>query len=142
MTPEIRKAALRIAAKTALVVTIGCSGGGSSTKATPPANTGGTAGAAVVACDAHLGALATIEKDKLAADDPLKARMDVYGKVFANVGERTSPRTQECCTEHLDKGGSSSALRWECCSALPETASPSACTPWGPPCPPEMPALA
>lgn len=145
MTPEIRKAALRIAAKTALVVTMGCSGGGSSAKATPPTNTGGTASAVVVACDAHLGGLAKIQKDQLAADDPLKARMDVYGEVFANVGERTAPRTQECCTEELVKHGTGSKFRWECCSALadvPQGAEPSACTPWGPPCPPEMPALA
>ncbi|MBL9012762.1 MAG: hypothetical protein JNL83_01210 [Myxococcales bacterium] len=141
MTPEIRRAALRIAAKTALVVTIGCSGGSSSTKATPPANTGGTA-AAVVACDVHLGGLTTIEKDKLAADDPLKERMDVYGKVFANVADRTAPRTQECCNEQLAADGASSAQRWECCSALPANSQAMACTPWGPPCPPEMPALA
>ena len=141
MTPEIRKAALRIAAKTALVVTMGCSGGGSSAKTTPPANTGGTT-AAVVACDAHLGGLATIDKDQLAADDPLKARMDVYGKVFANVADRTAPRTTECCTEELTTNGSSSKLRWECCSALEPNAQAAACTPWGPPCPPEMPALA
>lgn len=142
MTPEIRKAALRIAAKTALVVTIGCSGGSSSTKATPPTNTGGSAAAAVVACDAHLAGLATIEKDKLAADDPLKGRMDVYGKVFASVADRTSPRTQECCNEELTTNGTNSKLRWECCSAVEPNTQAMACTPWGPPCPPEMPALA
>ena len=145
MTPEIRKAALRIAAKTALVVvTVGCSGGGSSTKSTPPTNTGGaSASGAVVACDAHLGALALVDsKDQLAAGDPLKERMDVYGKVFANAEERNAPRTQECCTQELATNGAGSKLRWECCSALPAQADPAACTPWGPPCPPEMPALA
>lgn len=141
MTPEIRRAALRIAAKTALVVTIGCSGGGSATKTAPPANTGGTP-APVVACDAHLAGLAKTDRDKLAADDPLKERMDVYGQVFADVGERTSARTQECCHEELTANGASSALRWECCSALPRGSEAMACTPWGPPCPPEMPALA
>lgn len=142
MTPEIRKAALRIAAKTALVMTIGCSGGGSSTKATPPANTGGSGATAVVACDAYLGGLATVEKDKLPAGDPLKERMDVYGNVFANVAERTAARTKECCTEELAAHSSSSKLRWECCSALDANSNAMACTPWGPPCPPEMPALA
>ena len=142
MTPEIRKAALRIAAKTALITAIGCSGGGSSTKATPPANAGGSAAAAVVACDAYLGSLATVEKDKLAADDPLKGRMDVYGKVFANVAERSAPRTTECCNEELATNGASSKPRWECCSALEPNTQAMACTPWGPPCPPEMPALA
>lgn len=140
MTPEIRKAALRIAAKAALVVTVGCSGGGSSAKTTPPANAGGNAEAPVVACDAYLGGLATVEKDKLASDDPLKQRMDVYGKVFANVAERSAPRTTECCNEELAAHGSSSKLRWECCSALDPNAQAMACTPWGPPCPPEMPA--
>jgi hypothetical protein len=36
------------------------------------------------------------------------------------------------------KSGAGSKLRWECCSALASDPS-GACTPWGPPCPPEMP---
>ena len=140
MTPEIRRAALRIAAKTALVVTIGCSGSGSSTT-TSPSNVATGSAAQPVACDPHLSGLATVEKDNLASSDPLRERMDVYGKVFADITARTSARTQECCTEELVTSGSSAKHRWECCSALgdvPAGAEPSACTPWGPPCPPEM----
>jgi hypothetical protein len=139
MTPEIRRAALRIAAKTALVVTIGCSGSSSSTKATP--SNAAPAGAPI-ACDAHLSGLATVEKGELAANDPVRERPDVYGKVFADVEARGSARTKECCTEELVTSGSSAKHRWECCTALdgvPAGATPSACTPWGPPCPPEMP---
>ena len=77
---------------------------------------------------------------ELPPGDPLHGKLDVYG-AFADVGARTAPRTQACCTEELVKHGSGATARFECCSALgdlPAGARGSACTPWGPPCPPEM----
>lgn len=144
MTPEIRRAALRAAAKAALVVSlgslgsIGCSGGksgGPSTSST--SNTGGsTEPAAEVSCADYLAGLPVARTGELAADDPLKDRPDVYG-AFASVADREAARTQTCCTEQLAADGSAAAQRWECCSALPAPDG-MACTPWGPPCPPAM----
>ncbi len=136
MKPEIRRAALRAAAKAALVMTIGCSGGKGSP---PPSSTtpDPVPVAAGASCADHLGGLATAKPEALAADDPLRSRGEVYG-AFADVAARQSARTQECCAEALERDGSSAAQRWECCSALPATAQAMACTPWGPPCPPQM----
>jgi hypothetical protein len=140
MTPEIRRAALRAAAKAALVVSItGCSG---SPKA-PPSNTSGGSDSKPVAaasCADYLGSLATIGHGELPDGDPLKGKTAVYG-AFKDVAARSAPRTTECCTEELKAHGSSAKARFECCSALgdvPAGAEPSACTPWGPPCPPAM----
>jgi hypothetical protein len=139
MRPEIRRAALRAAAKAALVMSIGCSSGPGSPA---PSNTTTTQGPqpAATSCAAHLDALAVVKPEELAADDPLHARMDVYG-AFADRAARDSARTQACCEETMIADGSNAAHRWQCCSALaslPAGAEPSACTPWGPPCPPEM----
>jgi hypothetical protein len=142
MTPEIRKAAVRAAAKAALVtMLVGCGGSDTKPVAGPSNTASGAPMAASVDCATHLGALAAVPQGELAAGDPAKDRNDVYGKVFSDRAARESAETQKCCTEELTKSGAGSKLRWECCSALP--ADPSgACTPWGPPCPPEMPRYA
>jgi hypothetical protein len=71
--------------------------------------------------------------------DPLKGRHDQYG-AFADPAARTAARTVACCTEVLAHDGTQADARWPCCSALAVTTGeqPMACTPWGPPCPPEM----
>jgi hypothetical protein len=95
---------------------------------------------AAASCVAHLDTLPKVKPNDLAANDPLKAKRGVYG-AFANVKDREAARTQSCCGEEMTAFGSSAKHRWECCSALPALpadAEQSACTPWGPPCPPEM----
>jgi hypothetical protein len=140
MTPEIRRVALRAAAKAALVVSLaGCSGGTRS-PAPPPANTTGRAADPIteLACPAYLDGLATTTREALAKDDPLKKQVGVYG-AFADVAARGSAKTKDCCTQDLKANGSSSKHRWACCSALGKPHdNGAACTPWGPPCPPEM----
>lgn len=144
MTPEIRRAALRAAAKTALVVSLGCSGSSKGPQPTPtnvapapatePAKT-------EPACDEYLASLATVKsREQLAEGDPLRDKPEVYA-AFSDVALRESPKTKECCTAALVRDGAGAKQRFECCSALgdvPDGATPSACTPWGPPCPPEM----
>ncbi len=144
MTPEIRRAALRMAAKAAMLGAIGCSAPAPHGPATTPApGNAAPAPTAFASCDAYLGGLATYDldvKSRLATDDPLKKRSDVYG-AFASVAERSAPRTHECCTAQLVAAGSQAKQRWACCSALdavPAGAEPTACSPWGPPCPPAM----
>jgi hypothetical protein len=138
MRPDIRRAALRAAAKTALVVSFGCS---SSPPRPPPSNTvpadGTAARPAATSCAEYLAGLATGTREELAAGDPLHDRTDVF-QVFTDVTARRSPRTRECCTEALEHDGAQAKPRWACCSALPDNAQPPACTPWGPPCPPAM----
>jgi hypothetical protein len=136
MTPEIRRAALRMAAKTALILSVGCGG---SPPPAPVQNTTPAVPAPVVeACEPYLGKLAVVKREELADDDPLRQRNDVYG-AFADAVARQSARTQQCCQEELDAKRAQAAHRWACCSALPQGAqNGAACTPWGPPCPPEM----
>ena len=135
MTPEIRRAALLVAAKATMIASLGCSGGRTPAPAAEPAPA-----APPVSCAEHLGALATAKPDQLPASDPLHGRANVYG-AFTDVDARGSARTLECCDEELTRDGSGAAHRWECCSALPESKADAlmiACTPWGPPCPPEL----
>jgi hypothetical protein len=143
MTPEIRRAALRAAAKAALVVSVGCSGGAKT--APPPENTTGSTGSAVAAaapmsCADHLASLAKGAPESLPEGDPLRGKPGVYGEVYTDRAARESARTQECCTEEINNHGSQAQARWECCSALTAQTdkSTAACTPWGPPCPPAM----
>ncbi|MCX5745531.1 MAG: hypothetical protein NT062_23895, partial [Proteobacteria bacterium] len=65
-------------------------------------------------------------------------RNDVFGEPFADPSARTSPRTHECCKEELDHDGAQAKHRWACCTVFAQNEQPFACTPWGPPCPPEM----
>ena len=138
MTPQTRRAALRMAAKAAMVLTVGCSGGQHATP--PPSNTATPTGSAPVACKPYLAGLAQSHVADLPADDPLHGKPDIYG-AFTDIAARQSAQTQQCCADELN-AGVESAYRWACCSALGH-APPNhlaACTPWGPPCPPEMPA--
>ena len=90
-------------------------------------------------CAAYLDSLATIRgSGGLAAEDPLRARTDVYG-AFRDRAAREAPRTQACCRQEIEARGADAPHRFECCSALQDETLSAACTPWGPPCPPEMP---
>ena len=144
MTPEIRRAALHIAAKTALVVSVGC--GAPQTPPRPPTPQ---------TCSAYLDQLPTTASPdlKLAPDDPIRDRMSdglgIYA-MFADATQRRAPRTQTCCSEELTSGPGTH--RGPCCSALDDGAhhepgayyggitdtERAACAPWGPPCPPEL----
>ena len=138
MTPEVRRAALRAAAKTAFVATlVGCSGASKPATEAPPSNAAPPAAAAPVSCAAHLDGLATAKPKDLPASDPLHGRNDVFG-AFTDVAARSAARTVECCKETLEKDGAQAKHRWECCSTFAINEQPFACTPWGPPCPPEM----
>lgn len=136
MTPEIRRAAIRAAAKAALITAIGCSGDPKPTTTMPSNVSTSPAVPEVKECGALLGGLEKVAQDKLADDDPLKKSNFVYGQVFADRKARESAEVQKCCTEELDKNNASSKLRWECCAAV--DGKGAACTPWGPPCPPAM----
>ena len=146
MSPEVRKAALRAAAKVAIVFSLGGCGAPAAstpTPAPPPDRGGGATQApppASVPCGTYLDGLALAANSAaLPENDPLHGRPDVYGQPFADQTARSAPRTQECCTAELTADGANAAHRWSCCSAVPEThAVVMACTPWGPPCPPEM----
>lgn len=137
MSPEIRRAALRAAAKAAFVVSIGCSSGAGKPA---PSNVAGKTGPepAAASCAEYLAGLEVVQRDQLADDDPLKEAPELYG-AFADRAARESARTRECCTEALAEGGSGEP-RWACCSALGNASGgqPGACIPWGPPCPPSM----
>ena len=139
MTPEIRRAALRMAAKTAFVASIGCSGGQAPR---PTSNIAPANGSAVADCATYLGGLASVDMDgvhTLASTDPLHDKPGVYG-AFVDLTVRGSARTHECCNEELAKGAGA-PHRWACCSAVDNVVPAgggAACTPWGPPCPPEM----
>ncbi len=156
MSPEIRRAALLIAAKTTILTTIGCSNGLSPAPGPAPTSDTPTAGSPAAAapttpaatpaataqkpCAEHLDGLATIDTSKLPNNDPLHGDTTVFG-AFADVAARNDPRTQECCREELTRDNSAAAHRWACCSALPEKdreGQAMACTPWGPPCPPPL----
>lgn len=139
MKPETRKAALRAAARTALVVSLGAASACGGAK--PTASVGNReVGEAVtpLTCDAYLDGLATAPIADLPADDPLRGRHDVYVEAFADREARASERTQQCCAEALAPPAGGGDHRWACCNALPSDAQPTACTPWGPPCPPTM----
>jgi hypothetical protein len=143
MTPQekatIRRAAVRMAAKTAaFVVTvgaIGCSGGGKAAPSNVDKTTGGTAGA----CEPYLAGLATAKPEALPEGDELKTKPGVYG-AFQDPAARSAPQTLSCCNADLKAHGAASKHRWACCSAVEgkPDAEVMACTPWGPPCPPEM----
>lgn len=157
MSPDVRRAALLAAAKATFIVSLGCArneppgaptGPTISTASTPmapepapppPAPAPEPAPATPeIPCEQHLASLATAQIDELPANDPLRARHDVYG-AFRDISARTDDRTVACCVAVLrDHNGSD--RRWPCCSsALPSTLElEMACTPWGPPCPPAL----
>jgi hypothetical protein len=148
MTPPdketIRRAAVRMAAKTAaLALTVGCSGGGKSVPSNtdPGPGTGPAQNNAQTACTTHLGGLATAKPNELPDGDPYKGKPGIYG-AFKDPAARALQQTISCCNDDLKAHGASSKHRWECCAVLestpPADGDTSACTPWGPPCPPEM----
>jgi hypothetical protein len=69
------------------------------------------------------------------------------------ASQNTTPVSDDvktCCTEHLQSDSAetwSLQYRWSCCGVLdswnnPDPAISIACTPWGPPVPPKMRAVA
>lgn len=143
MSPEVRRAALRTAAKATFIVSVGCSNVPPPAAPAEPATAPVTAPVTVTTtapatCGEYLDGLARVDHNGLAASDPLRERADVYG-AFVDVTARSSERTQQCCLEELQRDSSGAAHRWACCSALaPQSNIGSACSPWGPPCPPEL----
>lgn len=146
MTPEIRRKALRMAAKTAFVMSIGTSAGiaggcsGGATSGPAPSNV--AVQPVEQPCPQYLDALEAVDMGDLPATDPLHGQLGYYG-AFKDVAMRAAPHTQQCCKDELTTAGSSAKHRWACCSAIAKGEMPaevrgSACTPWGPPVPPEM----
>jgi len=161
VSETIRKAALRAAARTAIMLTLsGCAlshvreerapragSGAARDAATAIADAGHDAGrdagadAARSSCEEHLGALAIVASES------------GWGNQFADEGARSDPFTGDCCMEiesqtTIGTGGLpegvSTELAMACCDTLVfvqhrESSSNLGCTPWGPPCPPEMP---
>jgi len=97
---------------------------------------------APVACDAHLASLAITS-----ASD-----WDWSPAQFTNEAERASAETATCCHQmELDVREAREVVEWPptplamaCCDVVVfvnhlEPYSELGCTPWGPPCPPEMP---
>src|SRR6202789_3333311 len=108
MTPEIRRAALRMAAKTAMVMTLGCRGtDGARPNPAAPHPAANPYVSAPLPCDQFLAGLAAGEYDALAQDDPLRrdrfSGVGVY-RAFLDIAARHSPRTHECCTAALQGG--------------------------------------
>lgn len=139
MRSETRRAALRAAAKVAIVVSLGCGPPRAEPVVTRPPETTAEP-ASTPTCAEHLAGLEVVSTDGLPEGDPLREEPNAY-EAFVDVGARTDARTLECCTEGLVASGSGAPHRFACCSALgdvPEGADPTACTPWGPPCPPEL----
>ena len=133
MTPEIRRAALRAAAKVALVAAVGCGG-----KPPPPSNTTPPVQTDTVAtCKEYLAGLKVVQRGELPVGDPLREKPDVYG-AFADRAARETPRTKDCCNQEIT--ANDQTHQWPCCSALDNIVPAGAigCSPWGPPCPPEM----
>ncbi|MCB9760029.1 MAG: hypothetical protein H6739_09370 [Alphaproteobacteria bacterium] len=81
--------------------------------------------------------------------DPLAECQQEVNAVFGQNGsQQPTPATAECCqtiAEYYDAQSLSGLEQWaerdDCCSLLNWQGS-LACTPWGPPCPPAMPAKA
>ncbi|HEY4182228.1 MAG TPA: hypothetical protein VGM90_35535 [Kofleriaceae bacterium] len=142
MKLETRRAALRMAAKVALVATTAsCSGAPPRVEpSVQPTATEAAAKDTPETCTAYLDTLAMTDLGQpLPESDPLHGRNNVYG-AFVDVAARSAPRTQDCCSGELDSDRGQSKHRWACCSALPAERQTIACSPWGPPVPPEMPA--
>jgi len=139
MTPEIRRRALLTAAKAAMAMSVGCAPEPPHVESTPVASTDSAKRAAGESCDAYLGDLRVSKLDELTQAERDAAMLEA----FTDVPSRKSPRTLACCAEELGRDGAQAKRRFACCSAL-GTQVPAAvihtgaCTPWGPPWPPEM----
>ena len=159
MDERIRRAALRAAMKTAIIVSLsGCYDMHSRPTRVPITDAGRVerdAAVAVVvdaptapdvpplACDEHLAMLA------ITNPTPPDDRW-AWGAQFTDEATRLDPLTGACCMElevAADMGtldpSVGSPLRMACCDVVVNTqnlvsSSSLGCTPWGPPCPPEM----
>jgi hypothetical protein len=160
MRSDVHSAALRAAAKVAFSVAFlgGC------TAATSPADVGegddldgvepgtyesdlntkkanskpksGTKGAQVASpCHKDAGA------PKLTCEQVVNAAFPTEGD-YPGAKQSVSVEVQTCCVELLEKSqGALAEHRWDCCANLPADAGQNiniACTPWGPPVPPQM----
>jgi hypothetical protein len=168
MDPRIRRAALRYAAKTAIVVSLsGCY----DSHGRPPRAVA-LVDAAVARTDAPVWAdvpppdappslpdVGPVECEPLLASlaitdpDPMEDRWH-WGATFTDPAVHTDPAVGECClameirASEDPVGGAvdiGSPLAMACCEVIVGdqhlvSSSSLGCTPWGPPCPPEMPA--
>lgn len=165
MDPNVRRAALRAAAKTAIALSLsgatlfaGCSSSHGPSTMTPEPDAASVVAeedaavmaepdAAVVmpdaattpACEEHLASLAISTDSE--AWPPSR---------FTSDEDRNDPRTGACCLELHTRAETSGtadidpAIGMACCDVVvfaQELAPVSnlGCTPWGPPCPPEAP---
>jgi hypothetical protein len=139
MTPEIRRKALSTAAKAAMAMSLGCAPEPPHVTSTPTATSDPAKPSAGESCDAYLAELRVLK-----FDDLTQAERDASVlEAFADVPARKSPRTAACCAEELGRDGANAKRRFACCSALGNQVPAAvihagACTPWGPPWPPEM----
>ena len=158
MDDRIRRAALSAALKTAIVVSLtGCYGMHQRTPRAAPATDGGRP-----LGDASHVAHADVPPDvpplpcrdhlaRLAITDPSEPGGTwAWGAHFTDEAARLDPHTGACCLE-LDVAASAgtldpsveSPLAMACCDVITSAQmlvsfSSLGCTPWGPPCPPEM----
>ena len=164
MDTNIRKAALRAAAKTAIALslsgaTLGLSACTSSH--TPPTSDAAMvelADAAVVElADAALHDAAVPRPDAASPEcDALLGSLELIGTEdfwttrFASEEAKRDVRTGECCMElearaaETGTEGIDPAIGMACCEVIVsvqrlQSFSNLGCTPWGPPCPPEAP---
>jgi hypothetical protein len=157
MDRNIRKAALRAAAKTAIAFSLtGGLTGACAELHHPPASTldaatsdaasisdamsiadASTSDSSVTECDGHLASLELI-------DSP-----HVWPSPRFKEPDRSDPLTGSCCLEvhervtRREPSGVSEGIEMACCDAIIYAQglvsfSPLGCTAWGPPCPPEM----
>lgn len=159
MDRNIRKAALRAAAKTAIALSLtGGLTGACAELHHPPASTldaatsdAGSTSDAMSIADASASDSSVTECDRHLASLELIDSPHIIWPMF-NELDRSDPLTGSCCLEVHERvtrdepSGVSDRLELACCDAIVArrlvSFSPLGCTPWGPPCPPEMSVLA
>jgi hypothetical protein len=161
MRSDVHSAALRAAAKVAFSVAFlgGCTTAtdvadgeeGQNTDAVDPVSSESDLGSKKASSkDAKSGAkgaqvASPCHKDagapKLTCEQVVNAAFPVESE-YPGAKQNVSVEVQTCCVELLEKSqGSLADHRWDCCANLPADAGQNiniACTPWGPPVPPQM----
>jgi hypothetical protein len=151
MDANIRKAAIRAAAKTAIVVSLsGCAldhgrpDPGTDAAIVMASDAGTDAFVRPTECSQLLASLPIVEPDPVSDPDWH------WGAQFANESDRLDPRVGQCCLEMnrraeegIEGAEIGTALAMSCCEVVVTdqhlaTWSALGCTPWGPPVPPEM----
>lgn len=129
MNHEARIAALRAAAKVAFGVAFltGCSTENADDGTNDPAQ------------EAEVKSAGTKTK-KFSCIDLVNAAFPEEGG-YPGKAVKTTAEVRQCCSDILVESGGMSAHRWDCCAnheAKDDQKIGTACTPWGPPCPPAM----